>query len=69
MTILIKKDKRVLLHVTAVVLTLSSSWVVWVIKLFSELRNIGDGTRCGGEGDSRVILSKSNWFIALHIVI
>jgi len=45
--ILIEEDKRVLPCITTVVLAPSSSWMVWVIKLLSELRDVGDGTRCG----------------------
>ena len=45
--VLIEEDKWVLLHITVVVLTPSVSWMVWVVKLLSELRNVGDGTRCG----------------------
>jgi hypothetical protein len=69
LTILIEKDEGVLPRITAVVLTPSSSWVSRVVKLFSELRDIGDGTRCGREGYGGVVLSKSDWLVALHIVI
>jgi len=69
LTILIEEDKWVLPRITAVVLTPSGSWMVWVIKLLSKLRDIGNGTRCGGEGDGRVVLSEPNWFVVLHIVI
>jgi len=67
--ILIKEDKGVLLRITAVVLAPSSSWVVRVVKLFSELGNIGDGARSGGKGDSRVIRSKSDQFVTLNIFV
>jgi len=69
LSVLIKENERVLPCITAVVLTPPSSWMVWVIKLFSELGNIGDGTRSGGERDSGVIHSKSDWFVALNIVV
>ena len=45
--ILIEEDKWVLSYITTVILTPSNSWMVWVIKLLSELRDIGNGTRCG----------------------
>jgi len=67
--VLIEEDKQVLPHITAVVLAPSSSWMVWVIELMSELRDIGNGARCGGEGDGRVVLSEPNWFVILHVVI
>jgi len=38
--VLIKEDKGVLLHITVVILTPSNSWMVRVVKLFSELGNI-----------------------------
>ena len=69
LTILIEKDKRVLPYITAVILTPSNSWVIWVVKLLSELGNVGDGIRHGGEGNGGIILSESNWFIALYIII
>jgi len=69
LTILIEEDKRVLLHITAVVLTPPSSWVIWVVKLFNELRDIGDGTRCRREGYGGVVLSKSDWLVALNVII
>jgi len=69
LTILIEEDKWVLPYITAVVFTPPISWMVWVIELLSELRDIGDRARCGGEGNGRVVLSKPNWFIALHIVV
>jgi len=69
LTILIEEDKQVLPHITAVVLAPSSSWMVWVIKLLSELRDIGNGARCGGEGDGRVVLSEPNWFVVLHVIV
>jgi len=67
--VLIEKDKQVLPHITTVVLAPSSSWMVQVIKLLGKLRNVGDGTRRGGEGDGRVVLSEPNWFVALHVVV
>ena len=69
LTILVEKDKGVLLCITAVVLTPSSSWISRVVKLFSELRDIGDRTRCGREEYGGVVLSKSDWLVALHIII
>jgi len=47
LSILIEKDKWVLPCITVVILALSGSWMVRVVKLLSELRNIGDGTRHG----------------------
>jgi len=69
LTILIEEDKRVLPYITVVILAPSGSWMVRVIKLLSELRDVGNGARCGGEGDGRVVLSKPNWFIVLHIIV
>jgi len=69
LTILIEEDKRVLPHITAVILAPSSSWMVRVIKLLSELRDIGNGARCGREGDSGVVLSEPNWFVVLHVIV
>ena len=69
LTILIDEDKWVLLRITTVVLTPSGSWMVRVIKLLSELRDIGNGARCGGEGDGRVVLSEPNWFVILHVIV
>ena len=69
LTILIEEDKRVLLHITVVVLTPSGSWMVQVIKLLSELRDVGNGARCRGEGDGRVVLSEPKWFVVLHIIV
>jgi len=69
LTILIEEDKRVLPRITAVVLAPSGSWMIRVIKLLSELRDIGNGTRCGGEGDGRVVLSKLDWFVVLHVIV
>ena len=45
--ILIEEDKQVLLCITVVILAPPGSWVVWIVKLLSELRDVGDGTRCG----------------------
>jgi len=67
--VLIEKNKRVLPRITVVILALSISWMVRVFKLLSKLRDIGDGTRCGREGDGRVVLSKPNWFVTLHVII
>jgi len=69
LTIFIKEDKRVLLRITTVVLAPSGSWMVRVLKLMSELRDVGNGARCGGEGDGRVVLSEPNWFVVLHVVV
>jgi len=69
LTILIEEYKWVLPHITVVVLAPSSSWMVWVVKLFSELRDVGDRTRCGQKGNGGVILSESDWFIALYVVV
>jgi len=69
LTILIEEDEGVLLCITAVVLTPSSSWMIRVVKLFSELGNIGNGARGGGKGDSGVICSESDWFVVLNIFI
>ena len=44
-------------------------WAIGVVKLLSKLGNIGNRTRSGGEGDGRVICSKPNWFVALHVLI
>jgi len=46
LTILIEEDKGVLSRITAIVLAPPVSWMIWVIELFGELGNIGDGTRC-----------------------
>jgi len=67
--ILIEEDKGVLACITAIVLAPSCPWVVRVIKLFGKLGNIGDGTRCGREGDGRVVLSELEWFVALYIIV
>jgi len=69
LTILIEKDKRVLPHITVVILTPSGPWMIRVIELLSELGDIGNGTRHGGEGDGGVICSESNWLITLNVVI
>ena len=47
LTILIEEDKWVLLHVTMIIFTPPSSWMVRVIELFSELRDVGNRTGCG----------------------
>jgi len=47
LTVLIEEDKGVLLHITTVVLTPSSSWMIRVLKLFGELGNVGDRARSG----------------------
>jgi len=67
--VLIEEDEWVLSRVTAVILAPSNSWMVWVVKLLSKLRDVGNRTRCGGERDGRVVLSKPNWFVILHAVI
>jgi len=69
LSVLIEEDKRVLPRITAVVLAPSSSWMVWILKLMSKLRDVGNGARCGGEGNGRVVLSEPNWFIVLHIAV
>ena len=69
LSILIEEDQGVLPHITAVVLAPSDSWVIGVIKLLSELGNIGDRARSGGEGNGRVIHGEPNWFVVLYIVI
>jgi len=67
--ILIEEDKRVLLRITAVILTPSSSWMVRVVELFSELGYIGDGARSGGERNGGVICSESDWLVTLNVVV
>jgi len=67
--ILIEKDKGVLPRITAVVLAPSEAWVIGIVYLDTELGNVGDGTRCGRKGDSRVIRSESDWFFTLNVVI
>jgi len=67
--ILVEEDKRVLPCITAVVLTPSNSGVVWIIKLLSKLRDVGNGARRGGEGDGRVVLSEPHWFVILHVIV
>jgi len=67
--VLIEEDKRVLLYITVVVLTLSSSWMVRIVELLSELGNIGNGARCGREGDCGVIHSKLDGFVTLNIIV
>ena len=69
LSVFVEEDKWVLPRITAVVLAPPSSWMVWVVKLLSELRNVRNGTRCGGEGNGRVVLSKPNWFVGLHVVV
>ena len=69
LTVLVEKNKRVLPCITMVVLTPSNSWVIWVIELLSELGNIGDRTRCGGERDGGVVLSKFDRLVTLNVVI
>jgi len=48
LTILVEEDEGVLPRITIVILTPSIPWMVWIVKLAGELRNIGDGARCGG---------------------
>jgi len=67
--ILVEEDKRVLPHITAVVLAPSISWMVRVLELLSKLRDVGDGARCGGEGNGRVVPSEPNWFVVLYVVV
>jgi len=67
--ILIEEDQRVLPCITTVVLAPPSSWVVRVIKLFSELGNVGNGARSGGKGDGGVIRSESDWLLALNVIV
>ena len=43
--------------------------MVWVVKLFSKLGNVGNGARGRGEGDSGVICGEPDWFIILNIFI
>jgi len=69
LSVLIEEDERVLPHITAVVLAPSISWMVRVVELLSKLRDVGDGARCGGEGNGRVVLSKPDWLVALHIAV
>ena len=69
LSILIEEDKRVLPCITAVVLAPSNSWMVWVIKLLSKLRDVGNGARRGGKGDGGVVLSEPDWFVVLHVVV
>ena len=69
LTILVEEDKWVLLRITTVIFAPPVSWMIWIIKLFGELRDVGDRARCGGEGNGRVVLSKPNWFITLYIAI
>jgi len=47
LSVLVEENKWVLSHITAIVLAPSGSWMVWVVKLLSELGYIGNGTRCG----------------------
>ena len=61
--VLIEEDKWVLPCITAVVLTPPTSWMVQIIKLVCVLGNVGDRTRCGGEGNGGVILSEPDWFV------
>ena len=67
--ILIEEDKRVLLCITAIVLTPSETWMIWVVYLYAELGNVGDGTGCGREGDSGVVCGEPNWFVVLDVLI
>jgi len=69
LSVLVEEDKWVLPRITAVILAPPSSWMIWVVKLLSKLRDVGDGTRRGREGDGGVILSKPNWFVILHVVV
>ena len=67
LSILIEKDKRVLPHITTVVLAPPDSWVIWVVELLSKLGNVGDGTQGGRERDGGIIRSESDWFIVLNV--
>jgi len=67
--VLIEENKWVLPRITTVVLTPPTSWVVWIVELIRELGNVGNRTGCGREGDGRVVLSESDWFVTLYIVI
>jgi len=67
--VLVEEDKWVLPHITAVILTPSSSWMIWVFKLLSKLRDVGDGARRGRKGDGGVIPSKPNWLVILYVVV
>jgi len=69
LTVLVEEDKGVLLHITTVILAPPVSWMVQVIKLLSELGNIGDGARHRRKGNGGVIHSKSDWLITLNIVV
>jgi len=67
--ILVEEDKWVLPHITVVIFAPPSSWVIWVVELLSKLRDVGDGTRRGREGDGGVILGEPNWFVTLYVVV
>ena len=67
--IFVEENEWVLLCITAVVLTPPVSWVVWIVKLIHELGDVGDRTGCRRKGNGRVILSESDWLVALHIVV
>ena len=67
--ILIEEDEGVLLCVTAVVLAPSTSRVVGVVELLSELGNIGNRTRSRGKGDGGVIHGEPNGFVCLNFLI
>ena len=44
--ILVEENKWVLPRITVVILAPPISWMVWVVELFSELGDGGDGARC-----------------------
>ena len=67
--ILIEEDKRVLSCVTPIVLTPPRAWMIWVIYLYAELGNVEDGAGCGGEGNSGVVCSEPDWFVALDFLV
>jgi len=67
--ILVEEHKWVLPCITVVVLTPPTSWMVWVVELLSELRDVGNGARSRGEGNGRVVRGKPDWFVILYIVV
>ena len=69
LSILVEENKWVLSHITTIVLAPSRTWMVWIVQLYGKLGNVGDGTGCGGKGDSGVIRSESDWFFTLNIFI
>ena len=65
--ILIEEDKGVLPRITAVVLAPSKTQMIWVVQLYTELGNVGDGARCGRKGNGRVIRSESHRLFILDV--